>query len=240
MMEARGLRADRRRARRAPARGSGDASQRLSAAALGHAGGRDRAADPQAPPGQLLPELPGAAPALRAGAAGGGPAGLRLRRLDAPRRPAGREPRAADLQERGQPDLRRRWMSTSRRSATRPLEGRYPYLFLDAKVEKVRDGGRVVNKALVIAHGVHETGRREILVHRRRRGRDRGVLDRVPARPGRARPGRRPAGHLRRARRAEGGDREGPRLRLAALHRPLPPRLPRARPQGPARRCWAR
>src|SRR3954465_7469117 len=46
---------------------------------------------------------------------------------------------------------------------TRPLEGRYPYLFLDAKVEKVRDGGRVVNKALVIAHGVYETGRREIL-----------------------------------------------------------------------------
>ena len=46
---------------------------------------------------------------------------------------------------------------------TRPLEGRYPYVFLDAKVEKVRAGGRVVNKALVIAHGVHETGRREIL-----------------------------------------------------------------------------
>jgi putative transposase len=45
----------------------------------------------------------------------------------------------------------------------RPLEGRYPYLFLDAKVEKVRDGGRVVAKALVVAHGVHETGRREIL-----------------------------------------------------------------------------
>jgi putative transposase len=46
---------------------------------------------------------------------------------------------------------------------TRPLEGRYPYVFLDAKIEKVRDGGRVVRKALVIAHGVHETGRREIL-----------------------------------------------------------------------------
>jgi Transposase, Mutator family len=28
---------------------------------------------------------------------------------------------------------------------------------------KVRDGGRVVAKALVVAHGVHETGRREIL-----------------------------------------------------------------------------
>jgi Transposase, Mutator family/Transposase IS116/IS110/IS902 family len=46
---------------------------------------------------------------------------------------------------------------------TRPLEGTCLYLFLDAKVEKVRDGGRVVNKALVIAHGVHESGRREIL-----------------------------------------------------------------------------
>jgi len=34
---------------------------------------------------------------------------------------------------------------------------------LTRKVEKVRDGGRVVNKALVIAHAIHETGRRKIL-----------------------------------------------------------------------------
>jgi putative transposase len=40
----------------------------------------------------------------------------------------------------------------------RPLEGCYPYLWLDAKVEKVRDGGRVVRKALVLAYGVHESG----------------------------------------------------------------------------------
>jgi putative transposase len=46
---------------------------------------------------------------------------------------------------------------------TRPLEGRYPYLFVDAKVEKVRDGGRVAHKCVVIAHAVHETGRREII-----------------------------------------------------------------------------
>jgi transposase-like protein len=45
----------------------------------------------------------------------------------------------------------------------RALEGDYVYLWLDAKVEKVRDGGRVRRKALVIAHGVHETGRREII-----------------------------------------------------------------------------
>ncbi len=45
----------------------------------------------------------------------------------------------------------------------RPLEGRYPYLWLDAKVEKVRERGGVRAKALVIAYGVHETGRREVI-----------------------------------------------------------------------------
>ena len=45
----------------------------------------------------------------------------------------------------------------------RPLAGRYPYLWLDAKVEKVRDGGRVVRKALVLAYGVHESGYREVI-----------------------------------------------------------------------------
>jgi len=45
----------------------------------------------------------------------------------------------------------------------RRLEGRYPYLFVDAKVEKVRDGGRVARKCVVIAHAGHETGRREII-----------------------------------------------------------------------------
>src|SRR5688500_1496243 len=32
-----------------------------------------------------------------------------------------------------------------------------------AKVEKVRHGGRVARKCVVIAHAVHETGRREII-----------------------------------------------------------------------------
>jgi transposase-like protein len=45
----------------------------------------------------------------------------------------------------------------------RPLEGRYPYVFVDAKIEKVRAGGRVQRKCVVIAHAVHETGRREII-----------------------------------------------------------------------------
>jgi putative transposase len=45
----------------------------------------------------------------------------------------------------------------------RPLEGAYPYLWLDAKQVKVRDHGRVVSKALVIAYAVHETGVREVI-----------------------------------------------------------------------------
>jgi putative transposase len=45
----------------------------------------------------------------------------------------------------------------------RPLAGAYPYLWLDAKVERAREAGGVRHKALVIAYGVHETGRREVV-----------------------------------------------------------------------------
>jgi putative transposase len=45
----------------------------------------------------------------------------------------------------------------------RPLEGAYPYLWLDAEVERVREPGGVRHKALVIAYGVHHSGRREVI-----------------------------------------------------------------------------
>src|SRR5271167_4442398 len=45
----------------------------------------------------------------------------------------------------------------------RPLEGSYPYLWLDAKHLKVRSDGHVRSKAVVIAYGVHESGRREVI-----------------------------------------------------------------------------
>jgi putative transposase len=45
----------------------------------------------------------------------------------------------------------------------RPLEGRYPYLWLDGKIEKVREHGAVRQKCLVIAYAVHESGRREVI-----------------------------------------------------------------------------
>lgn len=47
---------------------------------------------------------------------------------------------------------------------SRPLMGRYPYLWLDATYERVREeSGRVVSMALVVAYGVAETGEREVL-----------------------------------------------------------------------------
>jgi len=45
----------------------------------------------------------------------------------------------------------------------RPLEGEYPYVWLDATVVKVREGGRVVNMAAVVAVGVTAEGEREVL-----------------------------------------------------------------------------
>jgi transposase-like protein len=71
----------------------------------------------------------------------------------------------------------------------------------------------VVQKALVVAHGVHQSGRREILAIDVGEAETeafwtdllRGLV---------ARPGRRPVRDLGRARQAEGGDRQGPRLRL--------------------------
>ena len=45
----------------------------------------------------------------------------------------------------------------------RPLEGDYPYLWLDAKHLKVRDRGHVRSKALVVAYAVHEKGQREVI-----------------------------------------------------------------------------
>lgn len=49
------------------------------------------------------------------------------------------------------------------RFRTRPLVGAYPYLWLDATYLKVRQEGRVVSLAVVIAFAVNDTGRREVL-----------------------------------------------------------------------------
>ena len=49
------------------------------------------------------------------------------------------------------------------RFRSRPLASAYPYLWLDATFVKVREEGRVVSQAVVIAVGVTADGRRELL-----------------------------------------------------------------------------
>ena len=179
-------------------RGSRDASQRLPAAALGHPGGRDRVADPEDPAGLLLP------------VASCSPASAASRRSSAwcsrPTSAASR--RGVSISSSSRLGLRISKSEVSRIAGLldeqvqafreRPLEGRYPYVFVDAKIEKVRDGGRVARKCVVIAHAVHETGRREII------GLDVGEAEteafwtRVSPVARRPRPRRRAAGHQRR------------------------------------------
>jgi transposase-like protein len=45
----------------------------------------------------------------------------------------------------------------------RPIEGDWPYLWIDATYVKMRDAGRIVSAAVIVAVGVNADGRREIL-----------------------------------------------------------------------------
>jgi transposase-like protein len=45
----------------------------------------------------------------------------------------------------------------------RPIEGDWPYIWIDATYLKVRRGGRIVSVAVIIAVGVNSDGRREVL-----------------------------------------------------------------------------
>lgn len=45
----------------------------------------------------------------------------------------------------------------------RPIEGDWPYIWIDATYLKVRRGGRIVSVAVIIAVGVNADGRREVL-----------------------------------------------------------------------------
>ena len=106
--------------------------------------------------------------------------------------------------ERGEPDLRRRSTPRSRPSgAARSRARRIPYLWLDATYLKVREGGRVVSMAALVATGVARTGERRILGLELAPGNDEGSgLAGLRPLARRARPPRRPPGHQRRPRRA--------------------------------------
>ncbi|MDX6381831.1 MAG: putative transposase, partial [Rubrobacteraceae bacterium] len=62
----------------------------------------------------------------------------------------------------------RAWPKTSTRSLSSGASGRlgqrvYPYLFVDARYEKVRVGSRVISEGLLIVTAVRDDGQREIL-----------------------------------------------------------------------------
>src|SRR5919205_1882765 len=46
---------------------------------------------------------------------------------------------------------------------SRPIEGDWPYLWIDATYVKVREAGRIVSVAVIVAVGVNGDGRREVL-----------------------------------------------------------------------------
>lgn len=46
---------------------------------------------------------------------------------------------------------------------SRPIEGDWPYLWIDATYVKVRESGRIVSVAVIVAVGVNGDGRREVL-----------------------------------------------------------------------------
>ncbi len=83
----------------------------------------------------------------------------------------------------------------------RPIEGDWPYLWIDATYVKVRERGRIVSMAVIIAVGVNTDGRREVL------GMDVGpseaetFLERLPAHAGPPRVTGRQTGDLGRPRR---------------------------------------
>ena len=105
----------------------------------------------------------------------------------------------------------------------RPLTGDWPYVWLDATYLKVRQGGRIVSIAAIIAVAVNTDGRRESEPSRRhafetdgertrhRAFGSRNLLDRVPAGPEGAGAFRREAGGLGCPHRPQGRHRPRPR-----------------------------
>src|SRR4029434_11264424 len=79
---------------------------------------------------------------------------------------------------------------------SRRLEGEYPYVWLDATYHKVRHAGRGISMATGAAMGADGRGGAAGAWRGRGARRGRGLLDRVPARAGRARAAGRAAGDL--------------------------------------------
>jgi putative transposase len=159
----RGRRPGRRRVRRARAGGAQRAAQRLPGAALGHARGEIELAIPKLRSGSYFPSFleprKRSEQALVAVVQEAYVNGVSTRKVDRLVEQLGLRGMSKD-QVSG---LCRGLDGQVRAFRERELEGAYPYLWLDAKIERVREPGGVRQKCLVLAYGVHQTGRREVL-----------------------------------------------------------------------------
>src|SRR5512132_4222205 len=156
-----GGRANRRRLQGAEP-GPARSAQWLSRPDLGDTRRHAGTAHPEAQEGLLLPGLPRATADGGEGAHRGCARGLHPGCVDPLRRQPGQSPRHdRHLQEPGLPAVR-----GDRRQGEglpRPLEGDWPYLWIDATYVKARQHGRIVSVAVIVAVGVNADGRREVL-----------------------------------------------------------------------------
>ena len=117
----------------------------------------------QAAPGVVLPALPGAAQDRREGAGHGDPGSL-----DRLSRPGGFDElvQAMGLSGISKSQVSKLCKDIDDRVNAfldRPIHGEWPYSWLDATYLKVRDGGRIVSVAAIIAVAVTTEGRRAIV-----------------------------------------------------------------------------
>ncbi len=166
---------------------------------------RFSSAIPKLRQGIVLPGLPGTPEGERESAGSCHSGGLDRRCLD----PTSGRSGPGDGLERHQQEHGLQAVQGDRRASERlsragRLEGEWPYLWLDATYLKVREGGRIVSVAAIIAVAVNTEGKREIV------GLGLGPSEAETFWSGFLKglaptgPARRQAGDLRRARRAQG------------------------------------
>src|SRR5438045_1069398 len=128
---------------------------------MGDPCGDSRTAHPQAAARQLFPGLSRTSPAGREGADRRGPGSLCPRHLD----PLGRR-RAMGMEGISKSQVSRLCGEIDERVQTflsRPIEGEWPYVWLDATYVKARRDHHIVSVAVIVAVGVNTDGRREVL-----------------------------------------------------------------------------
>ena len=92
---------------------------------------------------------------------------------------------------------------------SRPIEGEWPYLWIDATYLKTREAGRIVSTAVILAVAVNTRWPARGAGDRHRCLGGRAVLDRLSAPTRGSRPARREAGDCRRSQGAAGGSFPG-------------------------------